>query len=291
MVRKMTEPTIKCPLFLAEEKKIKRITDRINEAETFGEKAKQAQELLDEVDVLLQCENYDKKNFDCVNCRRISNIRRETANLFVKPKEAGKKIAEEFGEFKGGIGGIFKGLGSLISLASKLAEEQGEVRHGGEIKGLGKGARGVYGFTVKSGIGKRRAPIIERFGNIREEEEGPVIEESREPIIDVFDEKDYVEVIAEIPGVNEDDIKADVKGDILIIGAESGDRKYSKEVLLPKEADTKRIKSTYKSGILKIRLEKKVKKKAKKQAKKKVEKKAKKKVEKKAKKAKKRKKK
>ena len=272
----MDEPRIRCPLFLAEEKKIKRITDRINEAETFGDKAKQAQELLEGVDVLLECEDYDKKNSDCVNCRRISNIRGETANLFVKPKEAGKDISE----LGGGIGGIFKGLGSLISLASKLAEEQGEVSRGGEIKCIGKDVRGVYGFTVRSGIGKRGAPVIERFGNIREEEEGPVIEESREPIIDVFDEKDYLEIIAEIPGVNEGDIKAEVKGDILIISAESGDRKYSKEVLLPKEADSGTIKSTYRNGILKIRLEKKVMEKAgkeaKKQAKKKVEKKGKK---------------
>ena len=272
----MDEPRIRCPLFLAEEKKIKRITDRINEAETFGDKAKQAQELLDGVAVLLECEDYDRKNSDCVNCRRISNLRRETATLFVKPKEAGGKIAEEFGEFQGGIGGIFKGIGSLIKMASKLAEEQGEGSRGGEIKGLGEGARGVYGFTVRSGIGKRGAPVIERFGNIREEEEGPVIEESREPIIDVFDEKDYLEIIAEIPGVSEDDIKVEVKGDILIISAESGDRKYSKEVLLPKEADGRTIKSTYRNGILKLRLEKKAKEKAGKKAKKKVEKKAKK---------------
>jgi len=262
MVRKMTEAKIKCPLFLAEEKKIKKITDDINEAGTFGEKAKEAQGLLDEVEVLLDCENYDKKNSDCVNCHRVSNIRMETANLFVKPKEAGKEIAE--GRLQGGIGGIFKGLGSLISMASKLAEEQGEVSRGGEIKGLGKGARGVYGFTVRSGIGKRKAPRIERFGNIREEEEGPVIEESREPIIDVFDEKDHLEIIAEIPGVNEDDIKTEVKGDILILTAESGDMKYSKEILLPKEAETRKIKSTYRNGILKIRLEKKAGKKAKK---------------------------
>ncbi len=254
MVRKMTEPTIKCPLFLVEEKKIKRITDGINEAETLGKKAEKAKELLDEVDILLQCENYDEKNPDCVNCRRISNIRRETANLFVKPKEAGKKIGEEFGEFQGGIGSIFKGIGSLINLASKLAE--GEISRTGEIKGLGKDVRGVYGFTVRSGIGRQR-PRIERFGNIREKEKGLVIEESREPIIDIFDEKDYLEIIVEIPGVDEKDIKTEIRGDILIINAEAGDRKYSKEVLLPKEVETKKIESTYRNGILKLRLEKK----------------------------------
>ncbi len=259
----MTNQGIKCPLFLAEEKKIKRITDGINEAETLGKKAEKAKELLDEVDILLQCENYDEKNPDCVNCRRISNLRMETATLFVKPGEAGKRIGEEFGEFQGGIGGIFKGLGNLISIASKLAE-QGEISRGGEIKGLGKDIRGVYGFTVRSGIGKQR-PRIERFGNIREEEKGLVIEESREPIIDIFDEKDYLEIIAEIPGVNEEDIKTEIKGDILIISAESGDRKYSKEILLPKGADTKEIKSTYKNGILKLRLEKNIEKKVKKE--------------------------
>ncbi len=250
---------IKCPTFLEEEGKIKRITEEINRAETFGEKAERAKELVERADVLLSCKMYDKKNSGCVNCHRISTIRKGTANLFIKPKESAKEITEELGEFQGGIGGIFKGLGSFISLVSKLAEEQGEVRRGGEIKGLGKDVRGVYGFTVRSeiGKGKQRAPRIERFGNMREEEESPVIEESREPIVDVFDEKKHLEIIAEIPGVREDDIKTEVKDDVLTISAESGDRKYSKEILLPKEADTKKIKSSYKNGILKLILKKK----------------------------------
>lgn len=258
----MSDEGLRCPFFLKKEERIKQITEEINRAETFGEKAEIAGELVRDADVLLSCEKYDKKNPECVNCHRISKLRKSTASLFIKPKEAAKEMTEGLSEFQGSIGGIFRGLGGFINLASKMMEEGiTEVSKSGEIKGLNsKEVRGVYGFTVRSGLGgrgKRGVPKIERFGNIREYKEDLFVEESREPIVDVFDEKDHVEIIAEIPGVGEEDIKTEVKDDVLTISAESGDRKYSKEILLPKEVDTKKIKYSYKNGILTLMLKKK----------------------------------
>lgn len=238
----MDEPTIKCRKFLDEEGKIKEITDEINRAKTYDEKAEKAQELMNEVEKLLSCEEYDKKKFDCVNCHRISEIRKDTANMFIKPEET--------------TGGIFKGLGGFIGLISRMMEkDMNEISRTGEIKGLEKvGARGIYGFTIRTGIGRR--PRIDGFGNIRETEKGITIEESREPMVDVFDEKDTINIVAEIPGVSEEEIKTEIKGDILIITAESGDRKYHKEVLLPSTVDPKTLKSNYKNGVLELKLRK-----------------------------------
>ena len=39
-----------------------------------------------------------------------------------------------------------------------------------------------------------------------------MVEEVREPIVDVFDEEDHILVIAELPGVSEDKIKIEVAG-------------------------------------------------------------------------------
>ena len=166
-------------------------------------------------------------------------------------KEEPEKIEIDFGMGKISFGGLFKGIGNLIDLASKLSEEGIEKR--GEIRGLPKGARGVYGFSIRTLAGK---PVIETFGNVRETARGPVVEEVREPMVDVFDEEDHILVIAELPGVSEDEIKIEVTGDILNLSASDRDRKYAKEILLPSKAKAESVKTSYKNGILEITLEK-----------------------------------
>jgi HSP20 family protein len=150
------------------------------------------------------------------------------------------------------FGGLFKGLGNLIDLASKLNEQGIEKK--GEISGLPKGAKGVYGFSIKTMAGK---PVIESFGNIKETRKGPVVEEVREPMVDTFEEKDRILVIAELPGVSESEIKIEVNGDILNLVASDKDRKYAKEILLPCKVIPDTVKTTYKNGIFEIILEKK----------------------------------
>jgi HSP20 family protein len=161
------------------------------------------------------------------------------------------KVDIDFGLGKISFGGLFKGLGNLIDLASKLSEEGVDKR--GEIRGLPKGARGVYGVSIRTMAGK---PVIETFGNIRETTKGPVVEEVREPIVDVFDEEDHILVIAELPGVSEDKIKIEVTGDILNLTASDTDKKYAKEILLPSKVNPQSLKTTYKNGILEITLKK-----------------------------------
>jgi DNA-binding Lrp family transcriptional regulator len=66
---------------------IKDITDKINKAKEVQEKARFAEELQREVDVLLCCPDYDGKSLDCKNCHFIANLRRKTANLIIKAKK------------------------------------------------------------------------------------------------------------------------------------------------------------------------------------------------------------
>jgi len=82
------------------------------------------------------------------------------------------------------------------------------------------------------------------------------VDEEREPMTDVFDEQEEVKIYAEMPGVNEADIKVEVKGDILDIATRSGDRKYHKEVLLPAPVKAETLVKSYKNGILEIRIKK-----------------------------------
>jgi len=153
-----------------------------------------------------------------------------------------------------GLGGIFKGLGNFIELLEEMTEEgKQEITRAGKFKGPGR-TEAMYGFTVK--IGPEGMPRVGRFGNVRETEMGAVVEEVREPMVDVFDEGNEVVVIAEIPGVQESAIRLEVKEDVLLLSADDKDRKYSKEVLLPCAVLADSVKSSYRNGILEIRLTK-----------------------------------
>jgi len=158
-------------------------------------------------------------------------------------------------DFGFNLGGIFEGLGSLIDSVSKITKEgKGTISKSGEIKGLGDKVKGVYGFTVRTLAGGESK--VESFGNIKKTPKGPIVEEEREPIVDVFDEKDHIMVIAELPGVNEEDIKTEIKGDILNISTQKEERKYKKEILLPSKVEADPTSSIYKNGILELKLKK-----------------------------------
>ncbi len=163
---------------------------------------------------------------------------------------------EEGGQVDFGLGGLFKGVGSLIDLISEMVEEgESEVSRHGEftIKDLDQ-ARGVYGFSVRMGLGG--TPTVEHFGNIRATDEGPVVvAEEREPLVDVFDEGELILVVAEMPGVDRDDIQIEIQDDILAL-LTRGERKYAKEILLPSPVDADTMETTYRNGILEVRLRK-----------------------------------
>lgn len=172
-----------------------------------------------------------------------------------KPKKEGEEGVIDFGMGKISLGGIFKGLGELVDMAQKVAEKGETIRREGTIKGMGKDVRGVYGFSIRTLGGK---PIVEPFGNIKESPEGPVVEEVREPMVDVFDEKDHIRIIAEMPGVEKDDIHIDVKDEVVTLKAERGERKYKKDVALPSSVNTSTVTSAYKNGVMEIKMEKRV---------------------------------
>ena len=172
-----------------------------------------------------------------------------------KKKKEGKGLDIDLGVVKIGLGGIFKGIENIIDLADKLKEAGGEIKKEGEfdLSHLKKGMKGVFGVSIKTAGG---VPVVEPFGNIIKTPAGPSIEEEREPIKDLFDEKEEIIIIAELPGVGEEDIKLDLNGDILEISAQRGERKFYKEVLIPAEVKAETMRSSYKTGILEVRIKK-----------------------------------
>jgi HSP20 family protein len=112
----------------------------------------------------------------------------------------------------------------------------------------------VFGFSMS--VGSDGKPIFREFGNVQSSRFGPQIRDEREPLIDVIDEKEIIIILAEIPGVEKNDIKLHVTEDHLAISVETTDRKYNKELTFPTKIDPRSSRALYKNGVLEIRLKK-----------------------------------
>jgi HSP20 family protein len=155
-----------------------------------------------------------------------------------------------------GLTGFLGGLTELIEKLGELAETGKELSGKGDLSnvGLGKQLKGVYGFNVKVGLGQDKVKV-EPFGNIKRDTQTgqTVVQEVREPMVDVLEEKDHVLIVAEMPGIGADHVKLDVKDDVLTIRAERGDKKYRKEVLLPRVFPRDKMELSCNNGMVEIK--------------------------------------
>jgi HSP20 family protein len=118
----------------------------------------------------------------------------------------------------------------------------------------------VYGYSIT--IGPDGKPQIREFGNMKPEI-GPGrpridFKEEREPLVDVIKTNGEIKVIAELPGVEKEDIKLHGTENTLTISVDTPQRKYYKEVELPTIVEPKQAKSTYKNGVLEVTFPKKM---------------------------------
>jgi len=95
----------------------------------------------------------------------------------------------------------------------------------------------------------------------------------REPILDIVDEKDHYKVIAEMPGINKEDINVEVTEDAVTLKAEVKheekkeekgyfyqERRYGsfqRSIVLPGEVIPDQTTAEYKNGVLELKLKKK----------------------------------
>jgi HSP20 family protein len=156
-----------------------------------------------------------------------------------------------------GLGGFLSGLGTVIEKLGELAETGEALHKSGTFSDADGKLKGVYGFHIRTGLGGEGV-TVEPFGNVRKDEKTgqAVVDEVREPMVDLFDEQDCVIVVAEMPGVAEEDVKLDLQDDILTIAAQRGDAKYRREVLLPATFAVDRMSCKCHNGVLEVRFAK-----------------------------------
>jgi HSP20 family protein len=84
----------------------------------------------------------------------------------------------------------------------------------------------------------------------------PVPGSTREPLVDIFDEKadGLIMVVAEMPGVDEESIAIEIEGDILNLKARGDRYNYEKECMLPAPVLPVPLSKGYQNGVLELRL-------------------------------------
>jgi HSP20 family protein len=174
-------------------------------------------------------------------------------------KETGSADGKTAAENK--IGGILNGLADLAEKLKNASENGQSVSKNGEFTFPSKegGVKGVYGFTMKTGLGEKGDQIkVEPFGNIRKDKKTgeAVVQEINEPQVDVFEDEGGTTLIAEMPGVGPEDIQLEVREDVLTVAAQKGEKKYRKELLLNHLLSKERIDVTCNNGIVTIRCRK-----------------------------------
>jgi len=157
------------------------------------------------------------------------------------------------------IGGVLGAIEKLAKLAESLQNAQGELNREGEID-LGKNSKAAYHFRVRTlGDLKRESskPDFKPF-----EKSAPPKKKSAdtpqrtnaEPETDVFVEGNAVVIYAQLSGVSESDITLDAHADRIEIRAKSASVLYEKIVPLPETVQPETLVTSYKNGILEIRL-------------------------------------
>jgi len=100
-----------------------------------------------------------------------------------------------------------------------------------------------------------------RFGSEPNESNMPLtvpkeLDEVREPLVDVFEDKDAVKLYVELPGVERGDIQLNVVGQHAEVKAKS----FYKQISLPTgEIEVDKILANYKNGVLQVTIPKKTK--------------------------------
>ena len=101
-------------------------------------------------------------------------------------------------------------------------------------------------FNTPRSMYPRKYRLPKRFG--KESLKEPT------PLIDIFQDKSWITIVAEIAGFNKETLKISVKDQKLTLSAKAKDRRYYKSLNLPQVVIPNIIYTNYKNGVLEIKL-------------------------------------
>jgi len=74
--------------------------------------------------------------------------------------------------------------------------------------------------------------------------------------VDVYDEGEELRLVADLPGVRDEDIELKCDGEVLTVTATGDRREYDERIRLPTRVDEHTADATFNNGILQVTLEK-----------------------------------
>ncbi len=106
-----------------------------------------------------------------------------------------------------------------------------------------------YGYTIT--VGSDGKPAVREYGNIKPQQ---LASQNRQPLVDTIVDKQAksVKLVAEMPGVEKNDVKIIVDGQTVSIAAERGEKKYQARVPLKQPIREDSARASYKNGILEL---------------------------------------
>lgn len=147
-------------------------------------------------------------------------------------------ILKSLGELIPGLGGLVNGLKKSEAFRERLNAIDREIEASLRSQPLKRKEEGQPSF--QSGFSQRTMSQAKREVIV-----------SKEPSVDVFDEETCLRVLAELPGIEEEDIKVSLNETRLVISTDTPSHKYYKEVTLP-YAPRGRVHKLYQKGVLEL---------------------------------------
>ncbi|NUE01780.1 Hsp20/alpha crystallin family protein [Halorubraceae archaeon YAN] len=74
--------------------------------------------------------------------------------------------------------------------------------------------------------------------------------------VDVYEEEGHIRLVADLPGIEKDELNLQCDGETLTISAASDRREYDERVHLPVRVDEHSAKATFNNGVLEVTFEK-----------------------------------
>jgi HSP20 family protein len=161
-------------------------------------------------------------------------------------------VLKGVGEIIPGLGGLLKGLEKSPVFKERLKRINQEVERKLKETPLNRvGNRGPHtgsSFSTRPLFQEEELP----FGRKVEKPPAPPLK-PKEPVVDIFEEKDHLRIITELPGMAEKDIKTNLEKDMLIIRINSPGWKPEHKVALPYVPKGK-LEKSFRNGILEIKV-------------------------------------
>lgn len=111
----------------------------------------------------------------------------------------------------------------------------------------------VYGVSMQ--VGPDGKPHVREYSNAKRLAPVEESEPSKEPLLDVIEEKAKVRVILELPGVQKEEISVTAEGKWLNVTVVAPHKRFSKNIELPCQVRPDSAIASYKNGVLEITMD------------------------------------